>query len=86
MEVNNDLRRLRIKYKILTETPNLTWVMEDLIQLLADMMQEEVNTEVDIEHKLLLINNLKKDYLKKIKNLTPKDPTQTEINYDITRY
>ena len=72
MEINNEIRRLRIKLKLF-EQEGFNWVMGDVIQ---DMASFDVSAE-DIAHCIEL---QKKEYLRQLEALLPKDNKQGKLN------
>lgn len=75
--VRNDIRRTRIKLKILEETPNIDWVLHDLIDE-VDMLING-NTSAKNHERLLIINDLKMKY-KMVLRQVPPDPSILKLD------
>lgn len=76
MEINNDLRRTKLKLKMLEETEGLNWLLFDLIK---QEVQKESSYVPDDEDCLEIVEELKKGYKEYIKDHSPKDKKQAKL-------
>ena len=74
--MSNKLRRTKEKLKILTETPNINWVLFDVIEILEEFYDgiDSTNSE-----RLDLIEQIRKKYLRYIEEKKKEELNQSRL-------
>jgi len=72
MEINNDIRRLKTKLKLIEEE-GFSWVV-------GDMLDYDGNGPLSIEETERVVKNLKLYYLKQLEKLSPKEHKQGKLD------
>ena len=74
--MSNKLRRTKEKLKILTETPNINWVLFDVIEILEEFYDgiDSTNSE-----RLDLIEQIREKYLRYIKENKKEELKQSKL-------
>lgn len=76
--MENELRRLKIKLALL-DIEGVSWLLGDMVDLVEEDVSDYQGRPYTDKGKIFLIEKLKSDYKKELKELEPEDKKQQKL-------